>query len=269
MKKPPAAPPAYRPQPTPRVLQTKKDPLRNATLKTVQPAKKKAAPLAYKPNPTPRVLQTKMRDNHLPRPSASAVRTRASVVQRMEQKFPYSAASISKSEPQSNASTWTFTGKNGESLVIKDNGAKLSVYANGKDVGYMTYIEENEEGQRRMRLCYIHITNQAWQGKKLSAGLVFILCLKALQKGINVICIGHPDAGKKDYWEAMGIDYKGAQVKQYAINSKAQYEIPDDVPEEYRARTLAPVEETVPTEADGPVGAVLGWAQKSFFSYWQ
>jgi len=251
MKKPPAAPPVYCPQPVPAVLQKKT----------------KSAPVPYKPNPTPRVLQTKTRDKHLSRPLVTSANNRGSIVQRME--HSYTSVSMSKSEPQSGPSTWTFTGKSGESLVIKDNGAKLSVYVNGKDVGYLTYTEETEEGQRRVRLSYIHITNQAWQGKKLSAGLVLVLCLKAMQKGITVICVGHPDAGKQAYWEAMGFDYKGAQAKQYAVNVKAKDDIPEDTPLEYRVRTLIPLEETVPTEAVGPIGAVLAWAQKSFRSYWE
>lgn len=189
----------------------------------------------------------------------------------MEEKFPYSASSITKSEPQSGKSRMSFTGAGGEQLVIKDSGACLTVYVNGEDVGYMTYKEEYEGGQRKMRLMYIHITNQAWQGKKLSAGLVFFLCLKALQKGIDVICVGHPGANIKGYWEAMGFDYQGAQARQYAVNVKAKDEIvlPDDIPEEYRVRTVAPLEETVPTEADGPVRSLLGWAQTSFSSYWK
>ena len=187
----------------------------------------------------------------------------------MEQKYLYTAASMSKSEPQPSTSRWSFTGKNGEQLVIKDTGACLNVFVNGQDVGYVTYKEETYEGQRRMRLSYIHITNPTWKGQKLSAGLVFALCLKTLQRGIDVICVGHPDANIKGYWEAMGFDYQGAQAKQYAINAKAQYAIPEDTPEEYRVRTLAPLEETVPTEADGPVRSLLAWAQKSFFSYWK
>lgn len=268
MKKPPTAPPVYRPQPVP-VVQRKKNPLSRTAPSRTEPPAKKIAPPVYRPNPTPRVLQTKLQDKHLARPPAPALRTRASVVQRMEQKFPYTAASVAKSEPQSTTSRWSFTGKNGEQLVIKDTGACLNVFVDGHDVGYLTYKEEIEEGQRRMRLSYIHITNQAWQGKKLSAGLVFALCLKALQKGIDLICVGHPDANIKAYWEAMGFDYKEAQAKQYVINAKAQYDIPEDTPEEYRVRTLAPLEETVPTEANGPVRSLLGWAQNSFFSYWR
>jgi len=49
-RKPPAAPAAYRPQPTPKVLQLKKASGSNAV---------KTPPTAYRPQPSPRVLQTK------------------------------------------------------------------------------------------------------------------------------------------------------------------------------------------------------------------
>ena len=187
----------------------------------------------------------------------------------MEQRHPYTATSVPKSEPQPGPSRWVFTGSAGEQLVIKDHGGCLNVYVDGKDVGYLTYMEEREEGRRRMRLSYIHITNPVWQGKKLSAGLVLALCMKARQKGIDVICVGHPDANIKAYWEAMGFDYQTAQAKQYAINLRNKDNIPEDTPEEYRVRTLAPLQDTVPTEADGPVHALLAWAQRSFLSYWK
>ncbi len=54
--KPPAAPPAYRPQPTPKVLQAK---TQTQTPPARQPNRPPAAPPVYRPQPVPRVLQTK------------------------------------------------------------------------------------------------------------------------------------------------------------------------------------------------------------------
>src|SRR5688500_8729109 len=75
-RQPPAAPPAYRPQPTPRVLQTKRASVQHLhTAKTHQPAVPSArnvvspkiashstpkAPAVYRPQPVPKVLQAKM-----------------------------------------------------------------------------------------------------------------------------------------------------------------------------------------------------------------
>src|ERR1041385_8182040 len=54
--RPPAAPPAYRPQPIPKVLQTKQPATDRIAL---QSGLSPTAPPAYRPQPTPKVLQTK------------------------------------------------------------------------------------------------------------------------------------------------------------------------------------------------------------------
>ena len=56
----PAAPPAYRPQPTPRVLQTKASAGQQS--QNLQPRAKSVAPPAYRPQPVPGVLQAKKSD---------------------------------------------------------------------------------------------------------------------------------------------------------------------------------------------------------------
>lgn len=60
-KKPPAAPPVYRPQPAPKVLQAKAETSGNlaGTIRTPTSRKTPQAPLAYRPQPAPKVLQTK------------------------------------------------------------------------------------------------------------------------------------------------------------------------------------------------------------------
>lgn len=58
-RQPPTAPPAYRPQPVPKVLQRKTSPARNAQAAQVPSSRPPAAPPVYRPQPTPRVLQPK------------------------------------------------------------------------------------------------------------------------------------------------------------------------------------------------------------------
>lgn len=264
------APHVYRPQQDPRVLQTKKSLQAKAAAAKPEPVAKKvnAPPAAYRPNPTPRVLQAKKATDNKPgalRPTApsnlllrtptAVLRTRTSVVQRA--KTPYTAASVSADGGEPAPS---FRSQNGqERLVIRDKGDSLRAIVNGKDVGYVTYNEETEEGQRRMRFGYIIITDPASQQKKLSAALLFALSMKALEQGINVMCVGHPDPGKRGYWEAMGIDYRGAQQKQHDINAAAEHN---------RGKEIPPVEETKPTEAIGPVRRMLEWSQESYRRYW-
>lgn len=55
----PAAPPAYRPQPTPKVLQTKKAVATPAPAPQTPTASRPSAPPAYRPQPVPKVLQKK------------------------------------------------------------------------------------------------------------------------------------------------------------------------------------------------------------------
>lgn len=60
-KQPPKAPPVYRPQPLPRVAQTKMSATDKPTNRsTVLPV----APPVYRPQPTPKILQSKLTDNH-------------------------------------------------------------------------------------------------------------------------------------------------------------------------------------------------------------
>jgi hypothetical protein len=81
------APPVYRPQPVPKVLQTKASPQNNSTagsmvqLNGVIQNKTKSAPPAYRPNPTPLVLQMKT-SRHVHTPPA---RLMVPVIQRMEE----------------------------------------------------------------------------------------------------------------------------------------------------------------------------------------
>lgn len=98
-RKPPPAPPAYRPQPTPKVLQRKvATPARHPA---TQPARAPQAPPVYRPN-TPKVLQPMTARGLAPRatPQAPArpapFHSRAGVVQRMEEEQPRRSSRTSK-----------------------------------------------------------------------------------------------------------------------------------------------------------------------------
>ncbi len=151
-----------------------------------------------------------------------------------------------------------FQGTGGEILTIADSGSRYDAMVNGKSVGYLTYKEETEEGKRRMRFGYIHITNPAFKGKKLSALLVAVLALEALNRGILILCVGHPDPTLKAYWEAMGFDFRGEQQRQY----RARQDL-------YRDQDIGSVDDVTVTEAEGPVTTALRWAQQSYRAYWQ
>ena len=70
VRKTPAAPPAYRPQPVPKVLQRKAD--NDSKPQTQTKTRELKAPPAYRPQPTPRVLQAKTRQP-LARPASGVV----------------------------------------------------------------------------------------------------------------------------------------------------------------------------------------------------
>jgi len=133
----------------------------------------------------------------------------------------------------------------------------LDAFVNGKNVGYITYEEEVEEGVRRLRFGYIIVTDTSQRSKKISAALIFCFAMLALEKGLGVVVVGHPDPGLKGYWEHMGFDYAGAQQRQHTRNV-----------EFYSGMQVPPVEETKPTEAIGSAVNVLKLSQTSFRQYW-
>ena len=75
MKPGPTAPPVYRPQPTPRVLQTKKAPNVVRTNNPQIDQRRPVAPPVYRPQPVPRVLQPKMAHTQQSSPSIVIQRT--------------------------------------------------------------------------------------------------------------------------------------------------------------------------------------------------
>jgi hypothetical protein len=79
----------------------------------------------------------------------------------------------------------------------------------------------------------------------------------ALNRGIYLVVVGHPDPTLKKYWEQMGFDYTGAQKNLY----KHYVEL-------YSSNDLPPWEDTKPTEAIGKTEDVLKQTQLSFRNYW-
>lgn len=147
-------------------------------------------------------------------------------------------------------------GKQGEQLIIKDTGARLNAYVNGAYVGYLSYEEEFENKQRRLRFGYI-LVNSNQQGNKISAALLFCFAMLALDKGIYAVVVGHPDPNLKNYWEKMGFDYTGAQ-KEFYKHYETLYSMND----------LPKLEDIKPTEAVGSAEDVLKRTQLSFRTYW-
>jgi hypothetical protein len=144
----------------------------------------------------------------------------------------------------------------GEHLVIKDTGTEFKAYVNGKYVGYISYKEEFEDGQRRLRFGYI-LVNSSQQGKKISAALIFCFAMNALEKGLYLVVVGHPDPNLKNYWEHMGFDYTAAQQKLHQHYGTL-----------YPLDQIPLLTDVKPTEAAGSADDVLRRAQVSFRTYW-
>lgn len=186
-----------------------------------------------------------------PRPAPS------SIIQRAKQE--YTASSVPKGSTSGTSNdTLTFLGQGGEALTVVDTGAKFEAFIGGGSVAYISYNEETEEGTRRMRFGYIHVTNSAHRNKKLSSLLICLLALKALNRNIMVICVGHPDPTLRNYWENIGFDYRAEQSRQYEHRKQL-----------YKDQDIGSVDDVIVTEANAKTPAVLKWAQGSYSSYWK
>ena len=84
IKSSPAAPPAYRPQTIPKVLQCKTAPVQPS--QAGRPAQRRAEPPVYRPQPVPKVLQTKVAGGQQPQSTQTPRRPIAPPVYRPEQK---------------------------------------------------------------------------------------------------------------------------------------------------------------------------------------
>ncbi len=162
--------------------------------------------------------------------------------------------------PAANPVEVTVLGRAGERIEIFDIGGRLSAELEGVEVGYLTYTLDNDGPAPRLRCGYIQ-TQRAGRRKKLSQLLFYLLALKAVHSGIEVICVGHPDPGLRGYWEAIGFDYADAQRAQFAIDLEMYGA--DRIKESGKT-----ADDTIVTEADAPVGSVLDWGT-GFRSYWQ
>lgn len=189
-------------------------------------------------------------------PPAPVLRGRSPVVQRMEEK-QYSLSSVIKNDIGGGG--WTYQSKTSkEELKIVDTGKKLEAYLDGKYVGYISYEVETEDSVRRMRFGYINITAKKERSKRISSVLIFHLAVKALESGVQVMCVGHPDPDLRSYWEAMGFDFAGALRAQWEYNKKF-----------YGEENAGPLESVkVVTEASGSVVQILQWARTSLEKQW-
>lgn len=84
--KPPAAPPVYRPQPTPKVLQAKTNAARPSASQSGRAHAASSAPAVYRPQPVPKILQTKTAgvqppSHNAPSPRRPAVAPSRSAIQ--------------------------------------------------------------------------------------------------------------------------------------------------------------------------------------------
>lgn len=169
----------------------------------------------------------------------------------------YSQSSVLKKD--TGGGSWTYQSKtSGEKLTIVDCGDQFKAYLDDKYVGYISYEVETEDSVRRMRFGYINITAKKERSKRISSVLIFHLAVKALQSGLQVMCVGHPDPDLRSYWEAMGFDFAGALRAQWEYNKKL-YGIE-------AAGTLDSVK--VATEASGSVVQILQWARASLEKQW-
>jgi hypothetical protein len=190
-------------------------------------------------------------------PPVPVPRGRSPVVQRMEENPSYSKSSVLKKD--TGGGSWTYQSKtSSEKLTIVDCGDQFKAYLDGKYVGYISYEVETEDSVRRMRFGYISITAKKERSKKISSVLIFHLAVKALQSGLQVMCVGHPDPDLRPYWEAMGFDFAAGLRAQWEHNKKL-YGID-------AAGTLDSVK--VVTEASGSVVQILQWARNSLEKQW-
>lgn len=217
--------------------------VRDALERVVQPQKDRASVMAP-PRP-----------GRSPSPTPSA-RRHSPVVQRMEEKRSYSLSSISKEDTGGNR--WSYKNKDGQTLTIVDYGDRFKAYLDDQYVGYISYEVETEDFVRRMRFGYINVSAVKERNKKISSVLIFHLAVKALQSGIQVICVGHPSPELRSYWEAMGFDFKGAIKAQWESNKKLYGE--------EAAGSMDSVK--VVTEAIGSAVTILQWARTSLEKLW-
>ncbi|HZF10628.1 MAG TPA: hypothetical protein VFE33_17720 [Thermoanaerobaculia bacterium] len=205
--------------------------------------------------PAPRAAASSLQPKLAP-PALRPVLRRASTVQRME----YTSKSVSK-ESNNNSPGWSFVGQGGEKLQVVDTGKRLEAYIDGEYVGYLSYEVDTDDIVPRMRFGYISIEKKKHRNKKLSSVLIFLLALKALQRNLQTICVGHPDPELKGYWEKIGFDFAAAQKKQHLHILSLYADRPvEDLPS---------AESVTVTEANAPTLAVLQWAQLSYNGYWK
>lgn len=209
------------------------------------------------PRSGPGPVPSAPRPKRIQPPPVPVPRGRSPVVQRMEENPSYSKSSVIKKD--TGGDSWTYQSKtSSEKLTIVDTGKKFEAYLDGKYVGFISYEVETEDSVRRMRFGYINITAKKERSKKISSVLIFHLAVKALQSGLLVMCVGHPDPNLRSYWEAMGFDFAAGLRAQWEHNKKLYG------PE--AAGTLDSVK--VVTEASGSVVQILQWARTSLEKQW-
>ena len=289
-----SAPPVYRPEPLGARAQLK--PASNFRVET------RSAPPVYRPQqmgnshslPAKEKLQLpKEFPKSLPVryfPSArGAVQGRplfsgTSVLQRMEEKsndnnsgreknWSYTSFSVCKGGSSNDRWRW-ISNDNSQRLQIKDTGNELQVFINDEKVGFVTYKEDREEGERRLIFKEIDIY-QKHRGKKLSSAVLFCLAIIALERGIQLVASIHPDPDLRSYWEKMGFDYAAGQNKFFKIQ-KELYEgqlAQTDYAEYQEGLTQAIKElsptKVKPTEIVASTAELLQRSQESFRKEWK
>jgi hypothetical protein len=109
----------------------------------------------------------------------------------------------------------TYRGRWGEDVLLIDNGRnRISVYSNdsGREIGYLTYSIEIEDGVKIYEFGYI-VVQSIMQGTKLSSLLVYHLARKALSDNAPVLRVVKPDPGLADYWQHIGFDFRAARKR--------------------------------------------------------
>jgi len=153
-----------------------------------------------------------------------------------------------------------FEGKGGEIIRIVDSGKRLSAQLNDREIGYLTYRFEEEDGVRLCSFGYI-LVQPAHQSKKLSSLLIAVLAVKALNRGVPLVRVVKPDPGLVGYWVRIGFDIDAAKRFFYAVYRRHLEEAPEPTEEELGG--------TIVFHADGPAGRLFRINELIALAYWR
>jgi GNAT superfamily N-acetyltransferase len=153
-----------------------------------------------------------------------------------------------------------FEGKSGEIIQIVDSDKRLSAQLNGREIGYLTYHFEVEDGVHLCSFGYI-LVQPAHQSKKLSSLLIAVLAVKALNRGVPLVRVVKPDPGLVGYWVRIGFDIDAAKRFFYVVFRRHLEEIPEPTEEELGG--------TIVFHADGPAGRLFRINELIALAYWR